>query len=409
MKTTTYLRCVIATGVAFLALLPKASAEDTLKVASAQRGAWETSAPASLASKPAPSRSRGSSSIRPTPRQASSAYRAAPTWAGHRHHGRATPLRQGRAGANHRCERTGTTNYWDVLKTSSNQADRQGSRRQDDRVTLPTARQPLQRARLHQTIRAQGQAGVRTGAAAGDFKELEANHIDVGWAAPPFGLDEIEQDKIRVVARANDVSRIRAMTGSVLITECGYPGETQRRSVRFTRGHREKRSSGHVSDPAALKHHARNWPAYRTDRPFSCATSSLRRTCCRGTRSSVSRLIMKDARAQLSRRQVAELIRILAQQDSPTQGGGLFRDFSPKSRRSRRSRPVQAAWRPLRRSSSCLLRPDAGRPDHLGPLLGLADDELLEVGWRAREHQTSQLGEPLPSPWRRPGRHRSPC
>ena len=45
MKPTTYLRCVIATGVAFFALLPKASAEDTLKVASAQRGAWETSAP----------------------------------------------------------------------------------------------------------------------------------------------------------------------------------------------------------------------------------------------------------------------------------------------------------------------------------------------------------------------------
>ena len=44
-----------------------------------------------------------------------------------------------------------------------------------------------------------------TGAAAETFKELEANHIDVGWAAPPFGLDEIEQDKF-VSLRARTTS-----------------------------------------------------------------------------------------------------------------------------------------------------------------------------------------------------------
>jgi NitT/TauT family transport system substrate-binding protein len=45
MRYITRLRCVAATGVAFLAFLSGASAEDTLKVAAAQRGAWDSAAP----------------------------------------------------------------------------------------------------------------------------------------------------------------------------------------------------------------------------------------------------------------------------------------------------------------------------------------------------------------------------
>ena len=40
------------------------------------------------------------------------------------------------------------------------------------------------------------------------------------------------------------------------------------------------------------------------------------------------------------------------------------------------------------------VRLDVGRPDHLGPLLGFVDDELAEVGGRAREHRTTRVGKP---------------
>src|SRR5262245_59576156 len=42
-------------------------------------------------------------------------------------------------------------------------------------------------------------------------------------------------------------------------------------------------------------------------------------------------------------------------------------------------------------TSVCL---DAGQLDHLAPLLGFFGDELAEVGGRARNHCTAQIGEP---------------
>ena len=45
-----------------------------------------------------------------------------------------------------------------------------------------------------------------------------------------------------------------------------------------------------------------------------------------------------------------------------------------------------------RRSSS--LRSDAGRSDHLAPLLDFLRDELSEIGGRAAEHRAVQVGKP---------------
>src|SRR5262249_60699740 len=38
------------------------------------------------------------------------------------------------------------------------------------------------------------------------------------------------------------------------------------------------------------------------------------------------------------------------------------------------------------------LRLDAGRPDHLAPLLGFVCDELPEIGRREREHVATEIG-----------------
>src|SRR5207244_7080188 len=40
------------------------------------------------------------------------------------------------------------------------------------------------------------------------------------------------------------------------------------------------------------------------------------------------------------------------------------------------------------------LRLDAGRPDHLGPLLGFVRDELAEVGGGTGKNRTAQIAEP---------------
>jgi NitT/TauT family transport system substrate-binding protein len=49
---------------------------------------------------------------------------------------------------------------------------------------------------------------VLTGGATATFADVSAGIVDIGWGAPPFGIDKIARGDIRVIARANDVPSI---------------------------------------------------------------------------------------------------------------------------------------------------------------------------------------------------------
>jgi hypothetical protein len=42
---------------------------------------------------------------------------------------------------------------------------------------------------------------LATSGQVGTFNEVMLGHIDIGWAMPSFGMDAIEEGKIRVIAR----------------------------------------------------------------------------------------------------------------------------------------------------------------------------------------------------------------
>jgi len=79
--------------------------------------------------------------------------------------------------------------------------------------------------------------------------------IDVGWAAPPFGIDAIEQDQMRVVARANDIPKIREKTVRVMIANADTLQTRKDVLSRFVQGCRET-LEWMYSDPAAPKAYA---------------------------------------------------------------------------------------------------------------------------------------------------------
>ena len=39
-----------------------------------------------------------------------------------------------------------------------------------------------------------------------------SGQIDVGWSAPPFGLDQLDDGKIRIIASGNDASVFKGQT-----------------------------------------------------------------------------------------------------------------------------------------------------------------------------------------------------
>src|SRR6476620_7919999 len=56
-----------------------------------------------------------------------------------------------------------------------------------------------------------------TGNPSATLTAVMTDQVDVGWAAPPFGLKEIDEGKIHLVARATDAALVRGQTIRVLV------------------------------------------------------------------------------------------------------------------------------------------------------------------------------------------------
>jgi NitT/TauT family transport system substrate-binding protein len=80
---------------------------------------------------------------------------------------------------------------------------------------------------------------ISTGAAAVTLTQAMSGQIDVGWASPPFGLEPLEEGKIRLIARGSDAPSTHNQTVRVHIVNAG--ALAQRRAVmeRFAAAYRE--------------------------------------------------------------------------------------------------------------------------------------------------------------------------
>jgi NitT/TauT family transport system substrate-binding protein len=66
-----------------------------------------------------------------------------------------------------------------------------------------------------------------------------SGQIDVGWAAPPFGLQEEKDGKIRIIARGSDVPSLHGQTIRVLIVNADTLKNRKDAVLRFARAYRE--------------------------------------------------------------------------------------------------------------------------------------------------------------------------
>lgn len=78
-----------------------------------------------------------------------------------------------------------------------------------------------------------------TGGPSQTFTTVMSGQVDVGWSAPPFGLDALRDNRIRIVAHAKDVAAGRDQTIRALVTM--GPLLEQKRDVfrRFVQAYRE--------------------------------------------------------------------------------------------------------------------------------------------------------------------------
>jgi NitT/TauT family transport system substrate-binding protein len=66
-----------------------------------------------------------------------------------------------------------------------------------------------------------------------------SNQVDVGWSSPPYGLKEMEDGKIRLVAKATDAAIVRDQTVRVIVANAA--ALESRRDVfrRFMQAYRD--------------------------------------------------------------------------------------------------------------------------------------------------------------------------
>src|SRR5690348_2774537 len=90
-----------------------------------------------------------------------------------------------------------------------------------------------------------------TGDMQATMTQVMTGQIDIGFAAPPMGLKEIEAGKIRIVARASDIPTTRNQTVRLLIVNANKLARNRDLISRFVRAYAET-IDWMYSDPKAL-------------------------------------------------------------------------------------------------------------------------------------------------------------
>ena len=247
----------LAVVVAVSAVTMQASAADLLRLSAAQRGAWESAAPelgqsAGIFTKHGITLdllyTRDGEVESSVASGSSDVGVGAGTIGVLRAYAKGAPLRV--IGAN----TTGTANYWYVQAASPIKAIKDINGKTIAYWTSNAASK-YDVFDLIKQYRLKAARPMAIGGQTATFNQVMSGHVDVGWAEAPFGIDAIEQGKIRVVARATDVSAIHRDTVRVLITNADTLQKRQEVLARFMQAYRET-IDWMYSDPAALKRYA---------------------------------------------------------------------------------------------------------------------------------------------------------
>jgi NitT/TauT family transport system substrate-binding protein len=93
---------------------------------------------------------------------------------------------------------------------------------------------------------------VATGSMPGTLTQVMTGQIDIGWAAPPFGIKEIKEGKIRILARGSDIPSLHGQTVRTIIVNANSLKEKRDAIMRFAKGYREA-VDWMYADPKALQ------------------------------------------------------------------------------------------------------------------------------------------------------------
>ena len=82
-----------------------------------------------------------------------------------------------------------------------------------------------------------------------------SGQVDVGWAAPPFGLDQLDKKEIRIIATGNDAAAFKGQTVRLDIANAAWLKDNKDIVTRYMKAYRETIDCMY-HDPKCLKIYA---------------------------------------------------------------------------------------------------------------------------------------------------------
>jgi len=76
---------------------------------------------------------------------------------------------------------------------------------------------------------------VPTGGAPATYTQVMTGQIDVGWSVPPFALKDLQEHKIAIIARGNDVQAIRGQTVRVNVANANALKQKREAFVKYVK------------------------------------------------------------------------------------------------------------------------------------------------------------------------------
>lgn len=74
---------------------------------------------------------------------------------------------------------------------------------------------------------------VATGSPVSTLTQVMTGQIDVGWSSPPIGFEQVDRSEIRIIARANDLDRIRNQSIRTIVSSVSFIEQNPELLERF--------------------------------------------------------------------------------------------------------------------------------------------------------------------------------
>jgi NitT/TauT family transport system substrate-binding protein len=97
---------------------------------------------------------------------------------------------------------------------------------------------------------------VATGNPSATLTAVMSDQVDVGWASPPFGLKEMEEGKIRLVAKATDAAIVRDQTIRVIVANAQVLDARKDLFRRFMQAYRDSIDHAYSGSPQVIADYA---------------------------------------------------------------------------------------------------------------------------------------------------------